>query len=91
MHPLSSTPAACFCSNLARFNGSFLLGLLFGVNNSILWHWNRMAMFEDFAHQLEVIFYHLGFSIEGAKHAIITVDSRGLWLPFSSSCHARRG
>ena len=34
-----------------------------------------MSAFEDFAHELEVIF-HLGFSIEGAKQAVKAVDSQ---------------
>ena len=33
-----------------------------------------MTAFEDFAHELEVILFHLGFSIEGANQAVKAVD-----------------
>ena len=35
-----------------------------------------MTAFEDFAHELEVIFFHLGFSMEGARQAVKAVDSQ---------------
>ena len=35
-----------------------------------------MTAFEDFAYELEVIFFHHGFSIEGAKIAVKTVVSQ---------------
>lgn len=33
-----------------------------------------MTAFADFSHKLEVIVFHLGFSIEGAKQAVKGVD-----------------
>ena len=35
-----------------------------------------MTAFEDFAHELEVIFFHLWLSIKGAKQAVKAVDSQ---------------
>ena len=36
-----------------------------------------MTAFADFSHKLEVILFHLGFSIEGAKQAVKGVDRQG--------------
>ena len=33
-----------------------------------------MTTFADFSHKLEVIVFHLGFSIEGAKQAVKGID-----------------
>ena len=35
-----------------------------------------MTAFTDFSHKLEVIFFHLEFSIEGAKQAVKGVDRK---------------
>ena len=35
-----------------------------------------MTAFADFSHKLEVIFFHLEFSIKGAKQAVKGVDRK---------------
>ena len=36
-----------------------------------------MTVFADFSHKLEVILFHLGFSIEGAKQAVKGLTDKG--------------